>query len=164
MARGNEYDGELTGFFGIRTGRVKASALRFLPLWERVGERTTAGRRRRRPLPKLESGLRSPRAHKGREHTTVAAALHADAHPQSRDTCARVVQIFGPRRALATLRRVQETPGARCTRSPCAKCRKHTGSHHRFTGTPGISCAMVLTAYSALLCLQILPECANGRF
>jgi hypothetical protein len=27
----------------------------------------------------------------------------------------------------------------------CAKCRKHTSSHHRFTGTPGISCAMVLT-------------------
>jgi len=29
-------------------------------------------------------------------------------------------------RAQATLRRAQETPGARCTRGPCAKGSKHT--------------------------------------
>jgi hypothetical protein len=29
--------------------------------------------------------------------------------------------------------------------APCAKGRKHTVVDHRFTGTPGISCAMALT-------------------
>ena len=29
--------------------------------------------------------------------------------------------------------------------APCAKGRKHTVVDHRFTGTPGVSCAMVLT-------------------
>ena len=36
-------------------------------------------------------------------------------------------------------------PGARCTHSPVCKGRKHTVVDHRFTGTPGIPCAMVLT-------------------
>ena len=40
-------------------------------------------------------------------------------------------------------------PGARCTRSPCAKGGS-TRSSPQVTGTPGIPCAMVLTAYSAL--------------
>ena len=35
-------------------------------------------------------------------------------------------------------------PGARCTRSLVCKGRKHTSSHHRFTGQTGVSCAMVL--------------------
>jgi hypothetical protein len=34
--------------------------------------------------------------------------------------------------------RAQGMPGARCTRSPCAKV-ESTRRHHRFTGTPGIS-------------------------
>jgi hypothetical protein len=41
------------------------------------------------------------------------------------------------------IQRAQETPGARCTRSPCALVVAH-GSHHRHPGTPGASCAMVL--------------------
>jgi hypothetical protein len=41
------------------------------------------------------------------------------------------------------IQRAQETPGARCTRSPCALVVAH-GSHHRYSGTPGASCAMVL--------------------
>jgi hypothetical protein len=46
--------------------------------------------------------------------------------------------------------RAQGKPGARCTRS-LAWCVKNTRvSHHRFTGTPGLPCAMVLTAYFAL--------------
>ena len=32
----------------------------------------------------------------------------------------------------------------------CAVGRKHTSSHHRFTGTPGLPCAMVLTVSFAL--------------
>jgi hypothetical protein len=47
-------------------------------------------------------------------------------------------------------KRVQETPGARCTRSRVRSVDSTRVSHHRFTGTPGISCAMVLTAYFAL--------------
>jgi hypothetical protein len=31
-------------------------------------------------------------------------------------------------------------------------------------GSSGIPCAMVLTVSFVLLCLQNLPECANGRF
>src|SRR3984957_5321557 len=46
--------------------------------------------------------------------------------------------------------RAQGKPGARCTRSR-AWCVVNTRvSHHRFTGTPGLPCAMVLTAYFAL--------------
>src|SRR5664279_3512932 len=46
--------------------------------------------------------------------------------------------------------RAQGKPGARCTRS-LAWCVKNTRvSHHRFTGTPSLPCAMVLTAYFAL--------------
>jgi hypothetical protein len=36
-------------------------------------------------------------------------------------------------------------PGARCTRSLVCKMKNTRVSHHRFTGTPGIPCAMVLT-------------------
>jgi hypothetical protein len=36
------------------------------------------------------------------------------------------------------------------TEASCAKGRKHTSSHHRFAGTPGLPCAMVLTASFAL--------------
>ena len=46
--------------------------------------------------------------------------------------------------------RAQGKPGARCTRSLVCKGRKHTSSHHRFTGTPGLPCAMVLTVSFAL--------------
>src|SRR5664279_5066709 len=46
--------------------------------------------------------------------------------------------------------RAQGKPGARCTRS-LAWCVKNTRvSHHRFTGTPGLPCAMVLTVSFAL--------------
>src|ERR1700729_4033582 len=46
--------------------------------------------------------------------------------------------------------RAQGKPGARCTRSR-AWCVVNTRvSHHRFTGSPGLPCAMVLTAYFAL--------------
>src|ERR1700742_1424036 len=36
-------------------------------------------------------------------------------------------------------------PGARCTRSLVCKMKNTRVSHHRFTGAPGIPCAMVLT-------------------
>ena len=42
-------------------------------------------------------------------------------------------------------------PGARCTRSlVCTVQVAHECSHYRFTGTPGLPCAMVLTAYFVL--------------
>ena len=59
--------------------------------------------------------------------------------------------------------RVPDAPAA-----SCAKCRKHTSSHHRFTGTPGIPCAMVLTAYFVLspvtgLCCHRRPQEVASR-
>ena len=42
--------------------------------------------------------------------------------------------------------RAQGKPGARCTRSlVCSVLVAHECSHYRFTGTPGLPCAMVLT-------------------
>ena len=58
--------------------------------------------------------------------------------------CVRVMQETWPKK------RAQETPGARCTRSRAWCVVSTRVSHHRSTGTPGISCAMVLTAYFAL--------------
>ena len=52
-------------------------------------------------------------------------------------------------RGRGALKRGAGNAGCPCTHGPCAKIVTH-GSHHRFTGTPGISCAMVLTAYAAL--------------
>jgi hypothetical protein len=46
--------------------------------------------------------------------------------------------------------RAQGMPGARCTRSPCAVGRKHTVVTTGSPESPGIPCAMVLTAYCAL--------------
>jgi hypothetical protein len=46
--------------------------------------------------------------------------------------------------------RAQGKPGARCTRSLVRKVESTRVSHHRFTGTPGLPCAMVLTGYFAL--------------
>jgi len=45
------------------------------------------------------------------------------------------------------IKRAQGKPGALSTRSRAHKM--HTGDH-RCAGTPGLPCAMVLTAYSAL--------------
>ena len=41
-------------------------------------------------------------------------------------------------------RRAQGKPGARCTRSRACSVESTRVSHHRFTGTPGLPCAMVL--------------------
>jgi hypothetical protein len=82
-------------------------------------------------------GRRRPRVRRARIHQI---RLH---NPATRR--ARVVHIPSPRN-----QRAQGKPGARCTRS-LAWCVKSTRvSHHRFTGTPGLPCAMVLTAYFAL--------------
>jgi hypothetical protein len=68
-------------------------------------------------------------------------ASNPRATPRSRGTmrpsCA---DRFAPER-----QRAQGKPGARCTHSPVCKGSKHTVVDHRFTGTPGLPCAMVLT-------------------
>ena len=46
--------------------------------------------------------------------------------------------------------RAQGKPGARCTRGRACRIVSTRVSHHRFAGTPGLPCAMVLTAYFAL--------------
>jgi hypothetical protein len=54
-------------------------------------------------------------------------------------------------RAQATLkrgRRESRVPAAPA--APCASVESTRVRHHRFTGTPGLPCAMVLTAYGAL--------------
>jgi hypothetical protein len=46
--------------------------------------------------------------------------------------------------------REQEAPGAHCTRGPVCKVESTRVSHHGRTGSPGASCATVLTVSSAL--------------
>jgi hypothetical protein len=66
----------------------------------------------------------------------------ADAHLQSRGvncpSCAG-------KASLKEKQRAQGKPGARCTRSRVCSVESTRVSHHRFTGTPGLPCAMVLT-------------------
>jgi hypothetical protein len=68
---------------------------------------------------------------------------HASAFP--RRSRVRVVQNPSPRK-----QRAQGKPGARCTRGRAWSVVNTRVSHHRFTGTPGLPCAMVLTASFAL--------------
>ena len=65
---------------------------------------------------------------------------------------ARVVHVPLPRKRgrRATPSGEQGKPGARCTRSRACRIDSTRVSHHRSTGTPGLPCAMVLTAYFAL--------------
>jgi hypothetical protein len=51
---------------------------------------------------------------------------------------------------IRPIKRAQGKPGVRCTRSPCARGSKHTGSHHGFTGSIRLSLHNGLTAYNAL--------------
>jgi hypothetical protein len=46
--------------------------------------------------------------------------------------------------------RAQGKPGARCTHSLACESGVHASRSHRFTGTPGLPCAMVLTVSFAL--------------
>jgi len=59
--------------------------------------------------------------------------------------------------------RAQGKPGARCTRSRACSVESTRVSHHRFTGTPGLPCAMVLTVSFVLsrvtgLCCHPRPQ------
>jgi hypothetical protein len=169
MARENDYDGELTSFFGIWPERVKASARRgpglgalsiggcvYPPL---EGEGRLQSKRggvtvyplvqcpiERSPHPAAYSAslmrVYPPPPGEGRTYVCSGHDSAASRHVAP-ELCKSSALTNRARRRPS--RRAQETPGARCTRSPCAKCRKHTGRHHRLTGTPGISCAMVLT-------------------
>src|ERR1700736_6793364 len=71
-------------------------------------------------------------------------ASFADTASRSRRACARVLPGTScPRKN----QRAQGKPGARCTRSlVCSVLVAHECSYHRSTGTPGLPCAMVLTA------------------
>ena len=74
----------------------------------------------------------------------VAAMTTRYAFAFSRRDAPGLCVNFRPRK------RAQGKPGARRTRSLVCKGRKHTSSHHRFAGTPGLPCAMVLTVSFAL--------------
>ncbi|SDT39861.1 hypothetical protein [Bradyrhizobium canariense] len=78
---------------------------------------------------------------------SLLAMTHYGAHARILAALtARVVMQSAPRKW-----RAQGKPGARCTRSLVRKVLEaHECRHHRFTGTPGLPCAMVLTVYSAL--------------
>jgi hypothetical protein len=57
-----------------------------------------------------------------------------DTRPPSRDARRpSSARTFRPKN-----QRAWGTPGARCTRSPVCKSRKHTGIDRRYTGTPGV--------------------------
>jgi hypothetical protein len=65
----------------------------------------------------------------------------AGTSPRSRGAICPSCCMSHPRK-----QRAQGKPGARCTRSlVCSVLVAHECSHHRFTGTPGLPCAMVLT-------------------
>src|SRR3984957_13912475 len=70
----------------------------------------------------------------GQIHVRLLAAL-----------CVRGLHLMSPRK-----QRAQGKPGARCTRSRAWWVESTRVSHHRFTGTPGLPCAMVLTGSFAL--------------
>src|SRR6202171_2382410 len=66
----------------------------------------------------------------------------AGTSPRSRGAICPSCCMSHPRK-----QRAQGKPGARCTRSlVCSVLVAHECSHHRSTGTPGLPCAMVLTA------------------
>jgi hypothetical protein len=66
--------------------------------------------------------------------------------PPSRDALAPELCMF----LRLENQRAQGKPGARCTRSRACRVVSTRVSHRRLTGTPGLPCAMVLTAYFAL--------------
>src|ERR1700691_2232799 len=57
--------------------------------------------------------------------------------------------------------RAQGKPGARCTRSRACSVESTRVSHHRFTGTPGLPCAMVLTVSFVLS--RVTGLCCHRR-
>jgi hypothetical protein len=83
------------------------------------------------------------------EDDTAAPLLAMTARYSSsipRRSRARVVHIP----SALEKQRAQGKPGARCTRSRACRIVSTRVSHHRSTGTPGLPCAMVLTAYFVL--------------
>jgi hypothetical protein len=73
----------------------------------------------------------------------LAFIKHASAF--SRRDASELCKSFASKR-----QRAQGKPGARCTRGRAWCVESTRVSHHRFTGTPGLPCATVLTAYFAL--------------
>jgi len=76
-----------------------------------------------------------------------------DTNPRSRGVMRPGFGKFAPRKSEGAGdprggRRENRVPAAPI--APCAKGRKHTAVDHRFTGTPGLPCAIVLTVYAAL--------------
>ena len=116
------------------------------------------GRRRRRP-----PSLRAKRSNPPAEEEWIASSHSLPAQPftlrRQRDTLPHSRGAMRPsganpsprkQRAQCT-QRAQGKPGARCTRSlACEMVESTRVSHHRFTGTPGLPCAMVLTVSFAL--------------
>src|ERR1700688_2727709 len=80
--------------------------------------------------------------------TDVSASISAMTVTRFLDLAARCVR--GLHLMSLENQRAQGKPGARCTRSRAWCVESTRVSHHRFTGTPGLPCAMVLTVYFAL--------------
>jgi hypothetical protein len=76
-------------------------------------------------------------------------ARNDDIHALFRVLAARRARVFARTSSLPN-QRAQGKPGARCTRGRAWSVVNTRVSHHRFTGTPGLPCAMVLTVSSAL--------------
>jgi len=71
-------------------------------------------------------------------------ARNDDIHALFRVLAARRARVFARTSSLPN-QRAQGKPGARCTRGRAWSVVNTRVSHHRFTGTPGLPCAMVLT-------------------
>ena len=123
-------------------------------------------RPRMRPIlrgsPKSGSHLRMTPAHAGPRsmlrRRVQQASLVETCLRLLATRCAQVVQIL-----RLENQRAQGKPGARCTRGRAWCVESTRVSHHRFTGTHGLPCAMVLTAYFALspvtgLCCHRRPQ------
>ena len=79
-----------------------------------------------------------------------------------RQVLARVLRIL----LLPLEQRAQGRPGADCARSPvCEECYRNAhGLNYRYSRDIPTFPAQWFYGLYVLLCPQIVPECANGRF
>src|SRR5690348_2244144 len=105
--------------------------------------------------------------------TNVAQQQPCLMHPYGRQTLfevARQIGLAAPsvrdigRAVPSNSWRAQGKPDAGCTRGLVCNEKSTRVRNHRFNRSDPAFPAQWFTAYGALLCLQTLPECANGRF
>ena len=81
-----------------------------------------------------------------------------------KETRAQAIPKGTQRSRKGTQRSKRDAGNAGCAVHPQSRVQKvvHTGSNHRFTGTPGISCAMVLRLIRALVSEKSVRMCERA--